>query len=433
MKNLVVVESHAYSKELVQASISLNYSVIFIRGLKGTKFRDESLTTELSTLTSATYDCDLSSEEELNNCINRIRSYQRVDAILCIGEEVVEIVSKVSAHQKLPFTSDVGVGLVRNKQMLRETLCRCGISKIRSISINNEKDLSTALDVIGLPAILKPKRGTASLSVFPIKDKIDTGHLWSCVLQSKKHWPGHIDHVTSGEFILEKYLDGQLFSLEIGLASGKTKLLTVSYRYRAEHDESVEIGTLTPAPISVELWKVFSDYASRVVHAADLNRGVFHLEIILTNQGPEVVELNPRLMGGSIPLLYQRAYDFNVFEWLIPIYVEGVIPPFPQKANSYSLSCFFGALDDGILKKYPDMPWLENFKDYNPKFHWFIQPSMPFSKLQSNFSYIGRFILTAPTVTALLLARDQILLELEVNLGFKITRPEQGIPKCLTS
>ena len=205
----------------------------------------------------------------------------------------------------------------------------------------------------------------------------------------------------------------------------------MSYRFRAEHDESLEIGTLMPAPISKSLWTRFEQYASAVVDVIGLERGIFHLEIILTDHGPEVVELNPRLMGGSLPILYERAYDFNIFHMLIKIYLNGSIPQFPKISKKYSLSCFFGSFSDGTMPSSFDLSWLDEYSNFNPDLHWYVGANGSFEKLQSNFSYIGRFILSSESISEAIKARDQILVKLENTLGFKITRPEKGIPPCL--
>jgi S-sulfo-L-cysteine synthase (3-phospho-L-serine-dependent) len=104
--------------------------------------------------------------------------------------------------------------------------------------------------------------------------------------------------------LVEEYLRGREYSAEIldGLAYGVTAKRTTP------PPTFVEIGHDFPAcaPAVAEL-------AERAVHAVGLTWGPAHVEVMVDERGPAVIEINPRLAGGGISELIDRCVGADLF------------------------------------------------------------------------------------------------------------------------
>src|SRR5206468_1631395 len=97
-------------------------------------------------------------------------------------------------------------------------------------------------------------------------------------------------------------------------------------RYRGNVDEVVELGGFMPARLDPATWRACEDYAVRVCRALGLDLGIFHLEIIVTADGPRLVEANPRMMGGALPLIYERFTGHSIQDHLIAVHLGSPLP-----------------------------------------------------------------------------------------------------------
>ncbi len=423
---VAVVEGPTYFESLARAVHACGHSVVLIRGLPGTIYRGSDPTPSTLGFVDQTIECDLSSDGALHACIKKGSDSLGIDALIGIHELVVERVARVASILGFSFCQPEGLAKARDKFGMRETLFKTGASRIRSLKVTDLASLQTAVRQIGWPCVLKPIRGSASLSVMILQEPESVQSIWKRLAESFESWPRGIESILSREFVLEPYLRGQLVSLEAIRTQNITRLLSVSWRFRAHHDETIEIGTLMPAPCNDAVMKKLERFTERVVEAANLDRGIFHIEAILTEHGPELVELNPRLMGGSLPLLFERSFGINVFDALVPIYLSATPFDQPVENKGYSLSCFFGAIENGIMPAKVNTDFLENYRPLAPEMKFLVAPRGAYRKLDSNYSYLGRFLLTDKTVDNLFKARDEILALLEKSLGFSITKPEKG-------
>ncbi|MDX8001001.1 ATP-grasp domain-containing protein [Xenorhabdus sp. Reich] len=122
-------------------------------------------------------------------------------------------------------------------------------------------------------------------------------------------------------FIVEEYLCGKMVSAEVVHDGKKACVFMISGRERSNHDELIEYRIDMPAKISQEDWKLCESYTLDIVKAIGLSHGLFHIELMITLEGPILVEVNPRIMGSYMPLLYQNLTKNNISEWLVNIHV----------------------------------------------------------------------------------------------------------------
>jgi biotin carboxylase len=427
MSRIAIVEGPTYLSDLIGAAALLGFKIVLVRGLPGTLYRGPELSDKIMGLVDYSTDCDVASDEALKSCIIAVSERFPIEGIIGIHELVIERVARMASFFGFPFCSSAALELARDKFQLRQKMFNLGLSPNPSVRVSDAVTLGNAFLQVGWPCVLKPRRGTGSFSVFVFQEPKNANEAWENAVKSVSHWPSEINDIASTDFVVERYLQGPLLSLEVAVAQGLSRLIAVCWRFRASHDETLEIGSLMPVPCSEKLSDDLEKFANSVVSTAGLDRGICHIEAILTESGPQLVEMNPRLMGGSLPLLFERSYRTNIFKFLIPLYLENSFRSELPLAISHSLSCFFGAFESGVMPAHIHVNFLRQFFAYQPELKFFVPPGDSYEKLHSNYSYLGRFILTGPDVGELFQVRDQILDMLESELGFAITRPEKGL------
>ena len=68
-------------------------------------------------------------------------------------------------------------------------------------------------------------------------------------------------------------------------------------------------------------WAVLENYLFRILDAVGYDCGATHTEIMLTEDGPILVEINPRLVGAKIARLMNYSLNKSVHELLIDLHL----------------------------------------------------------------------------------------------------------------
>jgi cysteine synthase A len=130
---------------------------------------------------------------------------------------------------------------------------------------------------------------------------------------------------TARRVLVEQYARGPEFSVELFGRSGRTDLVGVTRKSVTGGPHFVEHRHLFPAPLDPAVTDALADAARQAVRAAGMTLGATHTEVVLTDDGPAVVEVNPRLAGGMIPELIRLATGVELLEQQLR--VAAVLPP----------------------------------------------------------------------------------------------------------
>lgn len=103
-----------------------------------------------------------------------------------------------------------------------------------------------------------------------------------------------------GAVIIEEYLQGPEFSVEVMVVDGVPHVLQITDKITTGAPHFVEMGHTQPTSQPQDVQKKIKDLACRAVKAVGINVGPAHVEMILTSQGPKMVELGARMGGDCI-------------------------------------------------------------------------------------------------------------------------------------
>lgn len=104
----------------------------------------------------------------------------------------------------------------------------------------------------------------------------------------------------SGTVIVEEYMVGPEISVEIIVWQGVPHVLQITDKLTTGAPHFVEMGHSQPSRLPLADQEKIKDLACRAVKAVGIDNGPAHVEIMLTKDGPKMVELGARMGGDCI-------------------------------------------------------------------------------------------------------------------------------------
>lgn len=234
-----------------------------------------------------------------------------VDGITTFSESCLEATASLAQLCGLQYHSMDTVHLLTDKLAQRDTLRASGVDETRAVAVVSPEDADEAVDAVGLPAIVKPRRGFASRGVLRV-DGIDECRSAIADLQSHP--------MRLGPLMVEEYLVGvdpsarspwgDSVTVEALIRGGSVGTVAVTGRCRMVPPFR-EQGLFLPSMIDAAQATEVSDLAAGAVEALGVQTGVTHVEIKFTPGGPRVVEVHGRL-GGYIGDLLRRSGNVDI-------------------------------------------------------------------------------------------------------------------------
>ena len=226
----------------------------------------------------------------------------KVDGIVCIANEA-GIVPGAEASRCLGLSSistDAAAVSV-NKLEQRKRFEMAGLIVPAFNSFNSVKDVIQLAKKIGYPVVVKPSDSSGSRGVQYVDDPDLIGSAAITALQYSKKDMG----------IVEKFVKGSEISLEGFVVDGRLITICLSDKQRTEPPYLVDTEVYFPTFLSNNQQDLVKEVAITAVGACGLDNCPVHMELIMSENGPMVVELAARGVG------------FKIFTDILP-YVTGV-------------------------------------------------------------------------------------------------------------
>lgn len=153
-----------------------------------------------------------------------------------------------------------------------------------------DNDFEAVKEKLTYPCIIKPADSSASRGVCLVEKEEDAEASYE---YSKSYSRG-------GRVIVEEYMKGPEVSVEILVWKGKPHVITVTDKITTGAPYFVEMGHNEPSSLPAKDITAIKKLAGSAVTAVGIENGEGHVEIILTKDGPKVVELGARLGGDFI-------------------------------------------------------------------------------------------------------------------------------------
>ena len=227
----------------------------------------------------------------------------RPDGILTFSESLLTSTAHLARALELPFHTPESARLLTDKIEQRSALGAGGVDRVVTAAIEAQDGWEAALDKVGLPAIIKPVRGSGSNGVHLIRDQAQARHLKDALFN---RGPG------SPHLLAEEYLQGRpslpfgdYVSVESACGPRGVTHVAVTGKFPL-HPPFAEQGSFWPSQLPAQEIAEITELVGRALAALQVSIGVTHTEVQLTSAGPRIIEVNGRL-GGQIHDISMRS------------------------------------------------------------------------------------------------------------------------------
>lgn len=376
MKHIVVINSSEFSGvELLDKLLKEQYKVSYFRNLAYIRDWDSSRTDDVLRRLHNVIDLpNTHTPEIVRDAVGILNDSQPVDALICIDDFSLEAAACAAEHINVPFSSVNAVKTTKNKLLSRQILEGTDKNAPWVIHERDYHKLPSVLASVELPVIVKPVTSASSRLAYIIKERAQINLLINNIEEEINELPSSYTDFFNRGFLVEKYLTGPLVSVEIGRIGNSYYPFMVTSRIRCASDNVIELGSVMPSSLNDKEEQECFKLAISALDKIGLDNGIFHIEMIYTNSGPAIVEVNGRLGGRTIPVLYELATGNSMFEHLINISQRAEPKAESVYQGQKAVSFFFkaeqyGKVLDGTSRALP-----QNLASYIQSFEFMKKP-----------------------------------------------------------
>ncbi len=217
-----------------------------------------------------------------------------IAAVLAAGIDATETMAVLAAELRLPGVNPEIARITNNKDLYRQRLKELGypVPKFQVIDQSNLEQLPDIAKEIGFPLIIKNtsssgSRGTRIFYVPDFKAMHEAALNAISVSRSKKA-------------LIEEFWEGEEQSVEtlFDIHGNFHPCFITDRLFEKKDGYAIEIGLRNPSILSEAIQKEMFDLACRVAKDLGIKTGAAKFDMILTENGPRIIEMTTRLTGG---------------------------------------------------------------------------------------------------------------------------------------
>jgi biotin carboxylase len=157
-------------------------------------------------------------------------------------------------------------------------------------TVDSIEELKALEGQLTYPCIMKPTDNAGSHGVVLAKSFDDMIREYDYSRENARH----------GKVIIEEYLKGDEVSVEVMVVDGKVNILQITDKLTTGAPHFVEMGHSQPSRHPVDIQRVIKELATKACQAVGINQGPAHVEMMVTERGPVMIELGARMGGDNI-------------------------------------------------------------------------------------------------------------------------------------
>ncbi|MFG1623235.1 acetyl-CoA carboxylase biotin carboxylase subunit family protein [Kribbella sp. NPDC049227] len=234
---------------------------------------------------------------------NELNDKEAIDGVLCWDEARILQTAHIAEALGLPGGDVAMINRCRDKHLTRTALAEHGVPQPKSILVDTVDEALAVAGDLGYPVILKPRALAASLGVVKVDSPEELTANWDFAHDTTVPEAPHYDV----KVLVEEFADGYEISIDAAVYQGQVTPFCLARKEIGYPPYAEEIGHFVDAadPLLADdqLLQVLVD-AHKAVAFTD---GVTHTELMITADGPKLIEINARIGGDLIPYLGLQA------------------------------------------------------------------------------------------------------------------------------
>lgn len=242
------------------------------------------------------------SEEEMV----AIAKQEQIDGVIHPCSEVsMNVMGRIHDELNLSGVSRKQAVVATNKHLMREAFKKGDAPSPISILAKSAEDAWEQFMAMPGDAILKPSRNSGSRGIAKVSkgsngvsevSKEDFYKLYDIALEESR----------DNSVLIEQFIEGPEFSVEIIVWEGKVNVLTVTDKKTTEAPHFVELGHNQPSCFPEETVALIKDAAVRGVKALGVDKCACHAEVKVQDGKAYLMEIGARMGGDFISTVLTR-------------------------------------------------------------------------------------------------------------------------------
>ena len=245
---------------------------------------------------------NITSEEEMV----AIAKQEQIDGVIHPCSEVsMNVMGRIHDELNLSGVSRKQAVVATNKHLMREAFKKGDAPSPISILAKSAEDAWEQFMAMPGDAILKPSRNSGSRGIAKVSkgsngvsevSKEDFYKLYDIALEESR----------DNSVLIEQFIEGPEFSVEIIVWEGKVNVLTVTDKKTTAAPHFVELGHNQPSCFPEETVALIKDAAVRGVKALGVDKCACHAEVKVQDGKAYLMEIGARMGGDFISTVLTR-------------------------------------------------------------------------------------------------------------------------------
>lgn len=265
---------------------------------------------------------DALNEQSILALVGRLDGQYQIRAIFCQAGhpsaqgEVGCIVAQASRRLGLVHSDPLAIAACNNKFLMRRALKKLGVRSVPFALCNNEQQLREGAEQVGYPLIAKPPFGGASAFIKKCSDwaqlRSHYAHFladhasaayadfYGCAHTLPENDGQRREYLPGRSLLLEGFIPGIEGSVECVVAGEQVHALLINEKLMLTERSGTVLENLLispPTSFTDAQCEQIRQYAVECLRAVGLTNAVVHFEFRMTDAGPVVIEINPRVGG----------------------------------------------------------------------------------------------------------------------------------------
>jgi len=244
-----------------------------------------------------------------------------VRAVVAGSEPGVELAEQLQAALGFSERNSVRTSLLRrDKYSMQEALRKADLRAIKQKFVNSPEEVLNWMNEAGMmfPIILKPAMGAGTEGVCKCETLDDVTYAFVTECDSGKK---NVCGVQNTGLIAQEFLKGPEYVVDsISCGKGQHAVLAIC-KYQKLPDLTYEYTKVIESTGKIQ--DSLRAYIVKVLDALGIYFGASHAEVIMTTDGPCLVEVGARMHGFLGPEVIQEATGFGIHQFLADLTMGG--------------------------------------------------------------------------------------------------------------
>ena len=223
--------------------------------------------------------------------VRKLAEEIKPDGIMTLATDMpMRAIAAATSRLGLPgITMDTAIKSTDKGEMIK-AFEQHGVEHPWYFIVDTPECFDTVLDKVTYPCVIKPTDNAGNRGVSYAANRQELIDVYKYSYENSR----------SGHVIIEEYMEGEEVSVEIIVYKGQVHVLAITDKLTLGKPYFVEVGHAEQSQKSKEVRDAIADLATRAVKAVGIDNSPAHVEIMVTKDGPKMVELGSRMGGGCI-------------------------------------------------------------------------------------------------------------------------------------